>query len=1169
MDTKNGIDVSVIVPIYNVEEYLEECLESIHNQTKDNLEVIMVDDGSTDSSAEIAKKFEEKYNNFHLYQKQNGGLGNARNYGIKFAKGKYIGFVDSDDIINPEMYKYMYKVAEKNNSDFAICNVVRIKGGKTSISSLHNKIFSSDLKQKTHITESPILINDTISCNKLILKSFWDEHNFKFPEGILYEDIPVTIPMHFLANNVSVVQVPGYYWRIRDGVSKSITQNTGNLKNIKDRLHVLTLVNEFFDKNNFGKEKRELMHIKSLKVDLMIFVNQCKNIIPEIANQMIKLVKEYIEKNIDISILTKLSIIEQQKYQYVLEENLSKLIDVLNYQYSTYYIAPVSEKEGKFFVSLPNDLFTIDNRDITQELKEINPRRVIDNIEVENENIIVTGNIFLPRVNINKHSDQSIKVYLYNNVTQYKKKLNVEPYITPNFSDKYGYIFDKETGEQSQYNYDGTGFKINIDLEEIDIESLEEGTYKILIEYKNRVLEGASFIAGATNSIKKNSRLKTFIKNETVARITFSPINELQLYISKKNVFASNLYFRSKTIACECETPVKSVFAKCEEDQVEIPFYRESDSKFAIEINLLENSKVYNIYAVISDNEKPVLVMNRKRRFKVCPKEKYAGFMITSKAHYIKFTIEECSTQLQETSVHTNIATIITSTVGNSQKLNGVENAHLCINNKFTGKLEKIAKANTIKLKDNSIICKFSIDFSDNNVNKNFYEGYKNIFIVYSKGKEKQTHRIYYEKYFKHKFLFDTLSIEYFRSNEGFLRFHFLQKWPEEEDNVYKRRALMFENYPKFREEPINPKRIVFSSMWGTKYSCNPQHLYEYIDKNYPDYECIWVFKDQRMPISGNAIRVRQESLKYYYYMATAKYFVNNVNFNEDYIKREGQIELQTMHGTPLKTLGLDVVADFPTEISREKYIEKNSRWNYLLSQGEFVKDKAYSMFRFDKEILKTGYPRTDHLFNVSESNIKKIKKDLGLPLDKKIILYTPTWRTKRKFEMEMEVEKMKKKLSDDYILLIRIHHLCSSNYDFEPDNKFSFDLTSYRTIEDLYLISDILITDYSSVMFDYALLDKPMIFFTYDLEDYRENLRGLYVDFEKEAPGPLVYDTKSIIDCINDINEYTEKYKEKINNFKNKYLTYENGNSSAKVVKEFIKPKFSLKRIVMKLKKR
>ena len=219
------------------------------------------------------------------------------------------------------------------------------------------------------------------------------------------------------------------------------------------------------------------------------------------------------------------------------------------------------------------------------------------------------------------------------------------------------------------------------------------------------------------------------------------------------------------------------------------------------------------------------------------------------------------------------------------------------------------------------------------------------------------------------------------------------------------------------------------------------------------------------------------------------------------------------------------------------------------------MEGKAYDCYRFTKEILKFGYPRTDELFNVDRNKVEAIKRELGLPLDKKVILYTPTWRKMGAFDMEMDIEKMREALSDEYILLVRLHHLCAPGDAVEVDNKFAFDLHSYRCVEDLYLISDILITDYSQVMFDYALLNKPMLFFTYDLEDYRDNLRGLYVDIEKEVPGPLVFNTDEIIDCVNNIDSVLTDNKDRIEAFKQKYLTYEVGNSCEQIVNYVMKP--------------
>lgn len=118
------MDISVIIPIYNVEEYLEECLESLLRQGSVNLEALMIDDGSTDGSGVIAKRYAQKYDNFHYHCIVNGGQGRARNYAVPFASGKYIIFLDSDDVIADGMYEKMFRLAEKNNSELTVCSKV-------------------------------------------------------------------------------------------------------------------------------------------------------------------------------------------------------------------------------------------------------------------------------------------------------------------------------------------------------------------------------------------------------------------------------------------------------------------------------------------------------------------------------------------------------------------------------------------------------------------------------------------------------------------------------------------------------------------------------------------------------------------------------------------------------------------------------------------------------------------------------------------------------------------------------------------------------------------------------------------------------------------------------------------------------------------------------------
>lgn len=168
--------------------------------------------------------------------------------------------------------------------------------------------------------------------------------------------------------------------------------------------------------------------------------------------------------------------------------------------------------------------------------------------------------------------------------------------------------------------------------------------------------------------------------------------------------------------------------------------------------------------------------------------------------------------------------------------------------------------------------------------------------------------------------------------------------------------------------------------------------------------------------------------------------------------------------------------------------------------------------------------------------------------------MYAPTYRTKTNFDLKLDLELLHEKLGDDYIVLLRLHYFVAQSLDLSDFEGFAWNVAWYPDIQDLYLITDILITDYSSVMFDFNLLERPMIFFTYDLEFYRDTLRGMYIDFESEAPGPLVKTTESIVDYIINIDSLYETYLPRQKAFREKFNTFEHGRASELAVESVIK---------------
>jgi CDP-glycerol glycerophosphotransferase len=277
--------------------------------------------------------------------------------------------------------------------------------------------------------------------------------------------------------------------------------------------------------------------------------------------------------------------------------------------------------------------------------------------------------------------------------------------------------------------------------------------------------------------------------------------------------------------------------------------------------------------------------------------------------------------------------------------------------------------------------------------------------------------------------------------------------------------------------------------------------------------------------------------------------------------KSNNTVYVQTWHGTPLKRLALDMdevhmpgtnAADY-----KKNFLKDSNKWDYLVSPNAYSSKIFKRAFDFHKSLIESGYPRNDFLVHSNnDDTIDKLKSKLHLPLDKKIILYAPTWRDNQfykkgqyKFDLQLDFEKFKNSLGDNYVVLLRLHYLVAEKLDLSEYEHFVYDFSNYEDIRDLYLVSDLLITDYSSVFFDYAILNRPILFYTYDIEEYRDHLRGFYFDFETGAPGPILKTTDEVIASIIKLeNTVFQQNNERVN-FNNQFCYLEDGCATERVV--------------------
>lgn len=366
--------------------------------------------------------------------------------------------------------------------------------------------------------------------------------------------------------------------------------------------------------------------------------------------------------------------------------------------------------------------------------------------------------------------------------------------------------------------------------------------------------------------------------------------------------------------------------------------------------------------------------------------------------------------------------------------------------------------------------------------------------------------------------------------------------------------------YHRYLKMPIKENVVLFETFMAKNYSDSPKYIYEALNQMYPGkYECVWAINGKH-DIPYGAKTIKRFSFQYAYYCAISKYLVFNVRQPLWFRKREGQVFLETWHGTPLKRLVFDqeeVTSASPKY--KEQFYKQRKEWDYLVSANPFSSKTFRSCFMYEGKMLEYGYPRNDILYaSDKEERAKRLKEKLGIPLDKKTILYAPTWRDDEhygkgeyKFTLALDLKKMKTMLEKDYVLLLRTHHYIADKIDTTGLEGFAYNFSTYDDISEIYLITDICITDYSSVFFDFANLKRPILFYTYDIEKYKNQLRGFYIDMNTEVPGPLLYTSEEVIDAILHIDKIQKRYQKRYDEFYDRFCCFDDGHASENIVKE------------------
>jgi CDP-glycerol glycerophosphotransferase len=1202
--------ISVVVAFFNNEDDLADCLDSIAAQTFTDTEVIMVDDGSTDGSADIARAKAAADPRFTLIKPEHGGPGGARNRGVERARGEFLAFVDGDDMLPANAYELFVHALESSGSDFASGAVLRIGPKGINPSALHSLAIKGR-QVRTHITKTPRLLYDVSVWNKLFRRRFWDAHQLSYPEHVVWEDIRLMTKAHVLAAAVDVIPDIVYYWRERAQGGLSITQSRTSIANLRDRMTALDDIDEFIAAHSTAKLLRAHQR-KALKNDLWLYVQDLHKVTEAYRAEFTDLVNGYLDL-VGRRVLRSLPATHKLAYHLVRIRATPQLAELAAWMMDQpVRQVPMVRRWGLLRADLPFRQAApvpVPARVFRPHWRDLDPYMQVDDIgwaldkKGQSGRLVVTGRANVPSVDIAKRRNTSKIVILRPPGRRLPVIVPVRSFLNPDAT---------ALSEQERYNYDWSGFRFAISPRRFHHPGewqcymlvrghgvwrparvhtpvpgpaerpqprqlgpgLRFGARWAGLGLNVAVWRLGAFAAGHTwHHGEPASPASGAVEIEVEVPGTGGSGDPAELVLVRNRGAATRAFSASPG-----GTPPPAPPDYGGEPSPPYPLGplgppgHPSRAVFRARVPLSDlagaggvadrvgrvvgdDGMAWDVYLKLAGRPRvrvawpdgmPESRHLFGRREAVVGRSRYGDLVMAERTP--RPVIDEYEWQ---------------------------PDGRLVLRGSFLGGggsyemvLRRIGSSDAHVIGFRRDGERFSIEADLDRMP--FFgsaiplrDGEWNLYVRPVGGGPDTLAELKYD----HDRLNDV-SGQRMPAGRKWYRLMITghddpmltaePKLRRIEQGNFSQRALRRGFYPMMSRTPIRDS-VFFVSWKGKQCGDNPLGIAEELRRRGDTREQLWAVTDWSVPVPDGGTAVLRGTQEYYEALARSRYLVSNDDMQAPFRKRNGQIYLQTWHGTPLKRIGFDI--SNPQFISGTAYFDHLAhdiaQWDLLLSPNPFSTPIMRRAFRYDGEICEYGYPRNDLLRRGDTAELAaRVRDRLGLPAGKRVVLYAPTWRDNQvyangrryRFDMRLDLERAWRELGQDHVFLIRGHHHMADDVPAGMRDGFAFNVTAYPDITELFLVADVLLTDYSSAMFDYAVTGRPIVFFTYDLAEYRDNLRGFYFDFEAEAPGPLLATSAEVIGALKDLDAVAASYRDAYQQFAARFCSLDDGKAAARV---------------------
>ena len=1147
--------ISLIIPIYNVEKYLKECLLSLQNQTYKNIEVIMVNDGSPDNSVIIAEDFKNTDSRFKLHTQENAGLSAARNTGIGLASGQYIWFIDSDDIISEKAVEIMVSNLQNTGSDFAVGCYRRINS--SGVKKAGHWVVEAHSEPKNNLTlqESPEILVNATAWSKVVNYNFLIKNNLYFPVGVLYEDQLWSTKLYSSAHSFNILKDIVYDWRVRDDNS-SITQQSKDVDNLDAILKAIQTSLIKFNElglNNIAHERIVQVLSNNMREYISYLNHTDRSYMERLSDGIISISKDLpLSKWRDVP--AHIAAIEW----LLINKDFDRVEQFLKENALNTNTLVATIKNNKLILKVPfwNDpQVNFPNEVLQLKENQYNPNIQLRKAFWHNQNELhIEGWAYLPLVDPNEVESSAKLTLISDEKDTHQVQINLDHFQYPQL--------DRVSSHQIN-DYRKFGFKAKINIVSLNLHS--NANYKLQFMLSVGSIQRFTDLTKVATWGAAGNLSSSTTTDEKCVRLIHKAEQPVLINIQTKKVLLNKLTLLKNNLLLN----FKSEFKLKQLELNVLDNNRQSINKHYFEIIKNTNNK-YEVHIDLND------------------------FPLYEKVHWLIRAIDENKVSrvidsnniIQKPIVlksvnSTEQLTIFNTEYGNLGMLNLKPTFHftklvqlkqsISLTGSLLGKIEGKITA-TLSDHRHSIECQITKQPGGKITLKIPY-----VFNKWGKINPLASGR--YELNVKG----ETFNIKCSYALNILTK---LPEWLEPEALILgnieinprsknltlivhpaaaldqmgaRNRYINIQQHQKL-DDHLDHSAVFFRTYYGESTTCCALGIHKELYSRNLNLKLYWSVKDSSIEVPLGGIPVIEGSAMWYKLYSEAKYIIDNTHQPDFFEKKDGQIVIATFHGYPFKMCGIPYWKSHGFSNSRiESFLRRHDQWDYLLSPAPYASPILEEVFPSKSaKTLEIGYPRNDIFFSEKAKQMReKVRKILGIKANQKVILYAPTYRdnlTENEFKAKMvdffDLEKITNKLDENSILLIRGHAINARvNERVSYKSKQVIDVTDYPEISELCLASDLAVLDYSSLRFDYCLTNNPMIFFVPDLEDYLGGIRGSLVPYEETAPGPLVKNINDLIYWIKNSDLINVKFIEQRNMFIQNYMPLEDGNASRRFV--------------------